>query len=237
MGNSEPFQKTVTVLSELLEEGTFRISTEGLLIREFDNARICMIEAKIEPYQFEEINVPETVTKISLSFDNLKKYLGLIDKKEAINLRDQRDTLEISTDKKTVQIPKIMDWSSETAPIPEISYEGSAQVQVGEFVSALKDFLKIGENVRIKTGEGHIELFSGDGLSGTLQEKVESLQTSGFADSIYNVQYLLSALKGIDKNETLYLDWGKDLPIMMGYTIYDNPAVKIRFWLAPRIED
>jgi len=46
------FQKVVGVLSNLIEEGTFTLSQEGIRLREMDNARICLIEVKIPCQQF-----------------------------------------------------------------------------------------------------------------------------------------------------------------------------------------
>src|SRR3989338_1632544 len=108
---------SISIISELVNEGRFKVTRDGIELVAMDPANVAMVIYKLLSSCFTEYDVDEE-TEISINFNNLKQILKRASPSDVL-------TLEITEDNK-LQI-QLKDRSVRTFSIPIIDVEEKEQ--------------------------------------------------------------------------------------------------------------
>jgi len=242
---SEPkfLKESINIISELVNDVSMKIGPNGVDITAMDPANVALVEFKLLASAFVEYEV-QSPTELSVSLDNLKNVLKRAKPNDNVILSREDGENKLQLDlvggsKRRFSIPLINMDSSEQK-IPKLSFSTRIEMPADQFDDAIEDVGIIAESVALMIQDGKFIINSENNLS---EAKVElpstdstSISTSG--DDVtakYSMDYLKKIVKGSKISENVVIEFNKDYPLKVSYTVTDK--VHLGFILAPRVSN
>ncbi|MEM4576781.1 MAG: proliferating cell nuclear antigen (pcna) [Candidatus Nezhaarchaeales archaeon] len=236
--------RIVEALSSLIDEGTIKISEEGLRLRAMDPSKIAMIDFEMPRDAFDEYQCDGEMT-IGLNFDELNKIVKRGSAKEKVQLEVPPGSARLKVILKgkasrSFSIP-LIDLEYEELPTPTLSFNVKATVMADTFEEALKDVELVSDYVKLEgrpnaivvrgqsdKGEVEATLTAETGALLELDLKEESVAS-------YSLEYLMDMLKANKAAEVATLEFSTNMPLSLTFPIPGGGT--IRYYLAPRLEE
>jgi proliferating cell nuclear antigen len=246
--DSTIFKGCVDAVVNLVEEGVFCFTDEGVRLRAMDPSQISMVSLFIPKSVFSQYEV-EGEVKLGLNITYLSNVLSRCKKDEQLELWNDETHLIISLKgekrSRTFKL-KLLDLGEGLQKEPTVPHNAHVRMSVDALKQVLKDahlmspYVQICTNAQallISVKADHADMvaeFSKDA------PEIALLECDGVVKETFNLEYLEDMLKACPSSELvdLYLgiepSSGKHLPIKIEYSI---GGAKIVYYLAPRIDE
>jgi len=234
------WKQIVDAIATLLTEATFRVTSEGISLSQYDSARAARIDLFIPSDVFQDYRCEGNHT-ICIGVDELVKVSKRIaaDDTLSFNLDTTLMRLEITMRglaRRTFRLHLLTPPETTESPLTE-SFDVRAEMSAGALKQAVKDIGVVSDYMIISAGGGTI-VFSGSGDSGEVESELKvgddsllySLQAVP-STSMYALSYLSEITKAIG-SERLVLMMNSGRPAMFQFDIAERGRIK--FYLAPR---
>jgi proliferating cell nuclear antigen len=231
----------VDTIVNLVEEGLFEITGEGVRLKAMDPSQISMISFFMPKDVFAEYAIEED-RKIGIDVDKLSKVLSRGTKGESAGLELEDGRLKITfsgAGKKRVFRLPLIEVGSGLEREPQIEYRNSIKMDSEALKEILKDAKLISSHIRLilEDGRFRVEIKGDEGEVKSEFEKgseeIKELNSTEAARATFPLQYLediVRASKG-GTQVTVFLETDRPLKVE-----YDVVGAKSVYYLAPRIE-
>lgn len=241
--------KFVTTINKLTEEACFWISSEGILFRDMDPARISMINFSLSRDYFIEYNYEgEEETPICLQSKKLLEFSKLLKNSDELEIRlEDGGHLILGTKtpyEKHLLLPVVIDRDRNIPGIPELNYTARIKMVSTSLKDALNEAKAISDRITF-IAEGNSITFLSRNDEGfqvknrlTYPDNLEILDISIDEKSVavYMVKPLLDVVKEISTlSRIIEMRFGNTLPLDINFELIEGE--KYEYFLAPRTEE
>ena len=228
-------------IKEILDEGVFTATDQGLSLRALDTSRVVMVDLFYPREAFDVYEVSEKES-FGVSFDVLGKVLARSLKDEALSLETQKDSLLVSFEGHGVRqfrIPQV-SLNVEELPEPKISFTVYAKMSNATFIDAVKAVEEVADSLTISAEEGKVYFIgAGDVEKVEVELSVEGqslidLKVDSPDRATYSVEYFDDMIKAARGADQVTLQYAQDSPARVQFDF--EGGGRLTFYVSPRIE-
>ncbi len=233
---------SIAIISELVNEGSFKITADSIELVAMDPANVAMVIFKLLSSAFTEFDVDKP-TEIAINLTNLKQILRRAGPSDTLTLEIEENKLKITlrgTTKRTFSLP-IIDVASKEQLVPELDFGTSIKAQSRMLNEAIEDVDIVGESVSFSAEAGKFTVAAeGDLSKAHIEIKHDENTTINMHDTgpfraKYSIEYLKKMIAGSKLSDEVMIQFNKDYPLRLDYKDIDK--VSLSFILAPRVEN
>lgn len=236
------FKKCIDAIVNLVDEGTFLVSADGLHLRTMDPSQIAMIDFVLPKSAFSKIDVEEK-SSVGVNLADLSKILARTRSDEKLSVSvDEKDSkllLEFSgTSRRHFKLP-LLESTSALPKEPKVEFDANIKIKGRAFKDVLHDAGLFSSHVILQADESEF-VVEAHGDSGDLhvQTKKDSSNLGGLvvkakSRSMFPFQYLDDITRACPDDNNVTVELKSDAPVKISYEISD---AKLSYFLAPRVE-
>ena len=237
------FKSCIDAIVNLVDEGSFEVSKNGLHLRTMDPSQIALVDFTLGAEAFKKIDADEPAA-LGINLVDLSKILSRSRSSEKLSLSlDEKESNKLSLEflganKRTFKLP-LLDLAVSSPKEPKIQFDSHIKMRGGAFKELLKDASLISSHVSIDVWADKF-LVEAHGDSGDLKAETEKsspdlveLTSQAKSRAIFPFEYLDNMTRACPDEEVLSLDLKSDAPMRLSYSI---GAAKLSYYLAPRVE-
>jgi proliferating cell nuclear antigen len=237
------FVNSISTIAELIDEGIFKISKDGISLIAADRAMVAVVDFNIQASAFDKYELSGEHT-IGLNINNLLSVLKRVTAgdKLSLNLQDNKLEVVMENDSKRRFVVPLLDISQEEVPpIDQLEFTAKAEIRSDVLQSGVEDADVVADSIVFETtpnrfvmrAEGDIskaelELEKGDAA-------LINIETDGNVKSRYPLDYLKRMSKAAKIADSVTLEFAQDYPMKLGFKAGDKCSLK--FVLAPRVSE
>jgi proliferating cell nuclear antigen len=243
--DAKALKKIVPIVADLISEGQFVATSEGIKLVAMDPANIAMVSWEMKPESFVDYEIEGDKEIITVNMDDLKTIVKKLKQKEMVSweIDKERNKLKIvsrGTIRKTFTIP-LLETEEQEFPTPELEYKNSAELDAKAIKEIIDDASAIADALIIKAeppnkltlkAEGEMKELTVELTEG--EDAVISLDIQEDSTAIYSLDYLKKFAKGADVSDVAIMKVKSDYPLWLEYRYLDKMV--LTFILAPRTE-
>lgn len=238
LNETKYLKEPIMIISELVNEATFRIDKDKIELIAMDPANVSMVIFKLLNSAFSEYDVKEPL-EISLNLDNLKQVLRRANPNDIITLELENNKLkiELKSDTKRTFNLSLLNLEEKQQRVPDLKFPLKIEISTMLFDQAIEDMGIISDSVTFYVDP---EKFSIESLGNLTTAKVDLVKgdnilidTSEKVKARYSVEYLKKIIKGSKIADKVTLQFNKEYPLKATYKVTDK--MLLEFILAPRV--
>ena len=234
-------KESVAIISELVTEATFKITTDSVDLISMDPANVAMVIFKLLGSAFVEYDVKKEEL-LSINLNNLKQVLRRAKPNDTITLEVEENKLKIvlkGASTRTFYLSLINIDDEKEKKVPDLKFAATITTQASILNDAIEDADIVGESVTFTadnknfkvsaTGDLHkasIDIEAGDDTKITATEKVSAK---------YSIEYLKKMIQGSKLSDTVTIEFAKEYPLKLRFL--EKNKVQLEFILAPRVDN
>ncbi|MGC8669702.1 MAG: proliferating cell nuclear antigen (pcna) [Candidatus Micrarchaeia archaeon] len=235
------WKSCVDSIVNLVDEGTFIISKEGISLKAMDPSGISMVSFFIPNKAFSKYDVEKAVS-IGLNLENFDKILTSSRSNEQLTMKEAENKLQIEfigqNSKRRYKLP-LIDVKKEADKEPKIDFEATVEVKSDLFKETLKDAMLLSTYIGFRAEKDSFFVIA-KGDAGELEEEhmgnaeiIKKLNVSKPSNATFNLDYMQRIISACPQNSSLTLSLKSEEPIKVDYKIGD---AAITYYLAPYME-
>jgi len=233
----------VAAIAEIIDEGVFRITEEGISFVAADRAMVAVVDFFLDASAFEKYDLDKE-QKIGL---NIMNFLSVIKRtgtgdKITFDLKDAKLQILIEgASRRRFLVPLLDIGDEEIPPVEQLDFKSKIHMNAAVLQSGISDAEIIADSVILEaTPTGFGMIAEGDVSKAELElekgnEALFKLIATGNAQARYSLEYLKKMVKASKLSDSVTLELGQDYPLRMAFTA-GNKA-RISFILAPRVTE
>ena len=235
---SDVLKGIVNIISTLIDEVKFTITSEGMTLKAVDAAHVAMIEMNLTKGAFESFSAEDT--EIGLDLEKVKGVLKLAGSGETIRMEqdDATGKLVFKVGNITRRMSLIDTTGMNDPKVPQLNLTATITVPIEELQKGIRAVESISDHITLKAGPEFFELScEGDTDSVSLRLDPSSAKISTDSDvcSMFPPDYLANIIKAIPSGTPVDIELDNDYPMKLVFALADG-AAKVDYLLAPRIE-
>jgi len=244
LAETKPFADSISIISELVNECTFKIQKDCIEVVAMDPANVAMISFKLLGSSFTEYNLDKEVD-ITINLDNLKQILRRAKPMDTVNfqLDEEKNKLKVKifgSSKRTFSL-SLINKPERAQKVPDLKFKTNISIASELFNEAVEDMGVISESVALLAEKNKFTIVSESKLN---KAKVEipgekntiiAMDSSEPIQSKYSLEYLKKMIKASKLTKDLEIRFDNDYPLKLDYIIKDRLALS--FVLAPRVSN
>lgn len=235
----------ISIISDLVNEGRFKIGPDGIEMIAMDPANVAMVIFKLFSSAFIEYDVKEEIN-IAVNLSNMKQILRRAKPSDTLTLElDQQNKLKIhlrGNTSRTFSLP-LIDIEGKEQKIPDLSFPVTIETASELLNEAVEDVDVVGESVSFIADKGTFTISSEGDLSNAKivvkkgDETKITINTDSTIKSKYSIEYLKKMVGGskLADNGGVSIQFNNDYPLKLEYKTLNK--VQLSFILAPRVEN
>jgi len=234
---------SVSTIAELIDEGIFKISKEGISFIASDRAMVAVVDFKLSASAFEKFDVDKEQS-IGLDVPNFLSVLkraGSQDKATFI-LQDSKLEVVLENASRRRFVLPLLDLSQEEVPaIDQLEFSTKAVVKSDVLQSGIADAEVVADAVLFEAAPSRFGMKAEGDINSTQLElekenkSLVELRAGGEVRARYPLDYLKKMIKAAKIADSVVLEWGQDYPIKISFKSGDK--VSLQFILAPRVSE
>jgi proliferating cell nuclear antigen len=242
--DAKRLKDTFAAFAALIDEGTFNLSADGILLRAMDPSRVAMVDFAWTKSAFEEYTCYEPA-KLSVNIAEILKLLRRTAKEDSVQL-----TLEEKTGRlqviirgkymRTFNMPTLQA-TEEEFPVPKVTFNSKAKMTTDGLRQALEDAALVSDHVKIEMDQEKLMLnATRDIMDATIElqkgsESVLELETKEPAKATFSLSYLSKIINATTAiSDIVTIELSTDMPLRLDFN--QPKDGKLAYYLAPRIE-
>jgi len=241
--NPKILRDSIDTISQLIDEGMFRLKRDGIELVATDRAMVAVIDFKLASGAFEEYSC-DTEKEIGL---NLLNFLTILKRAGAgekliLELKDD-NKIEITLQGGSVRkfaIPLLEISKEEIPPVDQLEFGASMEIRASILEQGVADADIIADSVIFDLADGSMKMFAeGDSSKTELileggNESLISLNTKQPVRSRYPLDYLKKIIKASRLAPIAKIQLGTDYPMRIEFA---GNNISLRCILAPRVSE
>lgn len=241
--NAKSFRDAVSSIANLVGEGVFEATPEGLRLKAIDPSQISMVSFFMPSSAFSMYDASKKEKKESFGVD-IEKLIKVLDRarpdeKLVVSLEKNEMVVEFvgGKRKRTFRMP-LLDLGEGVQKEPPISYKNYIKMNDSLLKESIKDAKLISSHLRFLISDGVLRLEVAGENSRMVSEyeegeEVLEMKAEGNVRATFPLNYLDDIVKGSSAGSiiTLYLE--TDSPLKVTYEVGGATVV---YYLAPRME-
>lgn len=235
------FINSIATIGELIDEGLFKLSKDGISFIAADRAMVAVVDFKISSQAFDkyEIDQEQSIGLNVTNFLSILKRCGSGDKL-SLGLKDSKLEVTIEGNSKRRFLVPLLDLrQEEVPPIDQLSFSAKAVLKPAILQSGIDDAEIIADAVMFQTLDNKFLMSAAGDVSKTeleLEKGNESLLElmDGNVKSRYPLGYLKKMIKAAKIADVVSVQFGQDYPMKVEFK---NEKCQLSFILAPRVSD
>ena len=243
MSDVDLLKNSIPIISEIIDEGIFRVDQNGISMLSPDRAMVAVIELKILSTAFDEFNV-KGEDYLGLNMANLAAVIKRAKSGDKIMLEKKEggNTLKITIKGDGVRVFEIplLDIKAEKPPVDKLAFTSKIELESKIVEEGISDADIIGDSIVIEANPSAFRMSAKGDVSSAYLELTK--QDKGLLDlkvttnvrSQYPLDYLKKMIKVGKISEQMVLEFGNDYPLRLGFKSIDK--MQLSFILAPRVE-
>ncbi len=237
-------QDSMKTVSDLISEGLFQLTDDGVKLIAADPAMVALVDFKIEKDVFENYELDEE-DKVGLNLENFYSILRRANSDDTITFEVKEDESKFyikmeNSSTRNFSLP-ILNLSEDDIPsTDQLDFTVTAELETSVLESAIKDALVVGDSVTISADSETLNIEAeGDqsnvdfSISGDSPGVMEL--EGGEARSMFSLDYLNNMTGAKKLSDNVELKLGEDFPMRLNFTVPEQ--ARLSFVLAPRIEE
>ena len=242
LSEAKYFKDSIAIISELVNEATFKIKPEGLEMIAMDPANVAMVIFKLLSSCFSEYQL-EKPTNISINLNNLKQILRRAKPNDMLTLSSADGKLDVtlkSDTTRTFSLP-LIDIEEKEKKRPELKFPISIRTTASILSDAIEDVGIVAESVSFHATPQKLTIIAEGDLSKAVIEIMPDEKTRIDASSKeevhakYSVEYLKKMIAGSKLADEVKIEFDKNYPLQLEFKAVDK--VLLNFILAPRVDN
>jgi proliferating cell nuclear antigen len=234
---------SITVISDLVTEGQFRISKDGMELAAMDPANVAMVIFKLHRSAFSELTTSKDVVTLSVNISNLKQILKRAKPDDSITLELKNEKLLVelkSKTKKEYMLP-LIEMEEREQRIPELEFPVLIKTTASMLNDAIEDVEIIAESVAFASDSDSFQIRARSDLSSANVTITKDHDTNivnsakGEVTAKYSIEYLKRMIAGSKISNNVVIQFNNDYPLKLEYSTPEK--VDLAFILAPRVEN
>jgi proliferating cell nuclear antigen len=244
---AEVWKSISSAIMTIVDEAHFEANKEGLQFRSMDPSHIVLIDISCPAVAFEKYECPSSV-KFGFRVNDFAKVMKRAGSNDSVELGLQDDMLNIKTSgsyNRNYKLRLIGTSSGSGTPLPKLQFDSKLVMAPSILDKILSDIEVVANNITIETTEKEEVICSTRGDSGdatiTLDDKngVENLHEISItkpSKSTYSSEFMSKMVKAVGAfSEKVTAEFTSKMPLKLSFDLPN--AVKIQFFMAPRVED
>ncbi len=244
ISDARQFKQCIEAVVNLVDEGSFEISKDGLHLRAMDPSQIAMVDFTMPKSGFAELDATDSV-QLSLNLADFLKILSRSrsDEQLVVSLeeRESKCLLEFSSPsgKRSIRLP-LMDLQATSPREPKITFDSTLKLRGGTLKEMLKDAGMLSSHV-VFSSEPDMFLVEAKGDSGDLKIETKKdsahfveLNSTAKTRSMFPYEYLENMTKACPDDSIIQIELKSNAPVKISYNV--GPAA-LTYYLAPRVEN
>ncbi len=239
-------QEPMSSIGELIDEGIFNITKEGISFLAADRAMVSVVDFNLSSSAFDEYEI-DADQKLGLNIINLLSVLKRAGSGDTISFEAQDAKLQITIEgdsKRKFHVPILELRDDEIPPIDQLSFKSKIKLKTDVLKNGIADAEIIGDSVVITTDSEKFGMKADDNIKRTEleirkgSEALIELEADGEQRSRYAIDYLNKMMKASKMNDFVTLQYGTDYPMKIDFSSgKKEDKVKLTYILAPRVQD
>lgn len=234
------FKWSIEAIVNLVEEGQFELSKDGISLKALDPSQISMVCFSMPRKAFSEYDI-EGKAKLGLDISQFSKILSRGKNEESVLLGAEEGRLVISFSgkgsKRTFKIP-LRESLEAVQREPSIEYGNCVKINSDALKDVLRDVKLLSSHIRFSLSEKKL-VVEARGDSGDVESEftegaeIADMDVKEEATATFPLQYLEDIVKASEGGSLVSLYIKTDKPLKVEYNIKDSSLV---YYLAPRME-
>lgn len=233
---------SISIISELVNEGTFKINKDAIELVAMDPANVAMVVFKLLSSCFSEYQV-EKETELAINLGNLKQILRRVKPNDVLSLEldDNRLKLTLKSDTiRTFSLP-IINIEEKEQKVPELTFPVTVKTTTEILNDIIEDVGIVAESVTFNAEPSKLTVSAeGDLSKANIEIKPDDhtridCQGEEAIKAKYSVEYLKKMVAGGKLSDNVTISFNKDYPLKIEFKEIDK--VMLDFILAPRVEN
>lgn len=237
------FKSCVDAIANLVDEGSFEATKDGLHLRTMDPSQIAMVDFKLPASALQKMEV-DGKASVTLNLADFSKVLARTRSDESLDvLLDEKESklhMTFSGDSKRVFKMPLLDANTTMPKEPNVPFDATIKMKGGALKAMLQDAGMLSSHVIFSIDESGMTLEakgdSGDLHSETTKDSglMASITAKGKSRAMFPYEYLNDIAKACPDDSALELCMKSDAPVRISYAIGD---AQLTYYLAPRVEN
>ncbi len=236
------FKDSIAVISELVNEATFKVKPEGLEMIAMDPANVAMVVFKLLSSCFSEYHLDKPVN-ISINLNNLKQILRRAKPNDVLTLSLGEGKLEVTLKSDTTRkfsLP-LIDIEEKEKKRPDLKFPISIKTTAAILSDAIEDVGIVAESVTFEGSPHSMRIVAEGDLSKAEIDIIPDDKTridSTTKDAVmakYSVEYLKKMISASKIADEVKIEFDKNYPLQLEFKAIDK--VMLSFILAPRVDN
>lgn len=231
------FKESISIISELVTEASFKINKDGLKMVAMDPANVAMVIFKLLASNFSEFDVENET--IAINLNNLKQILKRVKSNDTLTLETQENKLKVQlkgSTTRTFKIP-IIDLEEREQRVPDLEFVASVKLKSSLMNDLIEDAEIVAESVAFIAEPERLQVVAEGDLSNVKVEvdnEVE-IKTTDKTKSKYSIEYMKKMISGSKLSSEVVMNFGNNYPLKLDYEVVDR--LMLSFILAPRVDN
>lgn len=243
LSDTKIFVNAISTIGELIDEGIFNITKDGIDFIAADRAMVAVVDFKMAASAFEEFKI-DSDQRIGLNITNLLSVLRRIGADDKMILNLDGSKLEIRLEGKSKRrfvVPLLDITQEEIPPISQLEFPVKVEVKPYILESGIDDAEVISDAVIFEVMKDRFVMRAeGDVSKAELElergnESLINLEVGSDAKSRYPLDYLKKMIKAAKIADSVTIKLGQDYPMKLEFKAGDKASLS--FVLAPRVSE
>jgi len=236
---SEVLKGIIDVISPLVNEVKFNITSKGISLRAVDPAHVAMVDLEIKSDAFDEYKA--TDMELGVDMDKFASIMRLSTSSDMVNMEYDEDTnrliIKIGN---LVRKMGLIDTTGMPDPkMPNLNLPAKVVLKASELTQGVRASETVSDHLALTVNKDDFELFA-EGDTDTVNLKLHKdllleLATNSKCKSLFSIDYFSNMIKPVRGDDPITIMIGNDNPIRVEFNIADNKG-HVTYLLAPRIE-
>ncbi len=233
---------SVSIISELVNEGTFKVTSESIELVAMDPANVAMVIFKLLSSSFVDYEVKKDV-ELAINLSNLKQILRRAKPTDMLTLElDDKNRLLIqlkSNTTRTFSLP-IIDLVEKEQKVPSLEFPITINTTSSILGEAIDDVDIVAESVSLAaSSDAFVVEAEGDLSRAKIEIKPDdNTKIRAGKDAVkakYSIEYLKKMIGAAKLSDKVSIQFNKDYPLKLEFKAVDK--LMLSFILAPRVEN
>lgn len=243
LAETKPFADSISVISEIVNEATFKIKKDRIEMVAMDPANVAMVSFTLLSSAFTEYDLKKEID-LAINLDSLKQIMRRVKPSDTVNFQfdEEKNRLKVKifgTSTRTFNL-SLTNKQGKAQKIPELKFKAKISTTSEILDEAIEDMSVISESVALQAEKGKFTVLSESKLNTAKVEIPAEKHTSIVIDgeqinSKYSLEYLKKMVKASKLTNALEISFDKDYPLKLDYTLKNKIAIS--FILAPRVSN
>ncbi len=241
LADSGILKDSISIISELVNEGTFSINKDGMELIAMDPANVAMVIFKLLSSAFVEFDVKEPI-KLGINLNDLKQVFRRVKANDMLTLEisgNNRLKIILKSDTTRQFSLPIIDIQDSEQKVPDLTFKATVVTSSSRFADAIGDVDIIADSVQMELDSEKL-ILSAKGDSSTVMIEIKQdndtkiiLEEDRKFKAKYSIEYLKKMINRIA--DTVSIQFDTDYPLKLEYKVVDK--LMMSFILAPRVEN